>query len=81
MLKTLHPGRFPEGFPEGKPEGLLQWAKHCIPEGIRKVPEGFPEAGPEGSVQLYTLFRSSLNQSWFELEGIWKLHWQKKAAW
>ena len=48
MLEMVHPERFPEGFPAGKPEDFLQGAKHCIPEGIRKVPEGFPEVNPEG---------------------------------
>ena len=46
LLKTLHPGRVPEGILEAIPEGFRQYAKPRIPEGYQKVREAFPEGFP-----------------------------------
>ena len=63
-------GRSRKGFRKGIRKVKTQYAKHCIPEGIRKVPEGYPEVEPEGKVQFSHMF--STKGIWFVLVGIRK---------
>ena len=60
MLKTLHPGRFPEGpgRVSGRKTGRFSTVGKTLHPG--RYPEGFPEVKPEGFVDVFIFVRRRL---------------------
>ena len=72
MLKTLHPGRFPEG--PGRVSGRKTGRFSTVGETLhpRRYPEGFPEVNPEGFVDFFRFVHSrhARKGSYSRLEGL-----------